>query len=222
MELAQLKVEMRQGSGKGPARRLRKGDRLPGIIYGRGEESVKVQVDPAEIRAAVRIHEGSLPVFSIIGLKDAEKLSGVVVQVRELQTDPVTHEYLHIDFMKIDLSKQITVEVPLHFTGKARGLKMGGIMDEPVRKLDVLCLPTDIPEFIEVDTSELEVGQSIHVKDVRLPRGCSVDTSTDFTVVSVILPKRVKETEEVPTEAVAEEKAEKGEEKPEKGEKKGE
>jgi large subunit ribosomal protein L25 len=206
MELAQLKVEMRQGSGKGAARRLRRDNKLPGIIYGRGEESVKVQVDPAEIRAAVRVHEGSLPVFSIVGVREAEKLSGSAVLVRELQTDPVSHEYIHVDFMKVDLSKQITVEVPLHFTGKARGLKMGGIMDEPVRKIDVLCFPTDIPEFIEVDTTDLDVGQSIHLKEIRLPRGCSVDTTTDFTVVSVILPKRIKETEEA-AEAPVEEKA---------------
>jgi len=215
MELAELKVEMRQGSGKGPARRLRKDNRLPGIIYGPGEESIKVQVDPVEIRAAVRSHEGSLPVFSIIGIKEAEKLSGSVVLVRELQTDPVSHEYLHVDFMKVDLSKQITVEVPIHFTGKARGLKMGGVMDEPVRKLEVMCFPTDIPEFIEVDTTDLDVGEAIHIKDVRLPRGCSVDTSVDFTVVSVIVPRLIKETEEAVEEAVEEVVEEKGKEKAE-------
>jgi large subunit ribosomal protein L25 len=208
MELAQLKVEMRQGSGKGAARRLRRGNKLPGIIYGPGEESIKVQVDPAEIRATVRVHEGSLPVFSIIGVKEAEKLSGIAVLVRELQTDPISHEYLHVDFMKVDLSKQITVEIPIHFIGKARGLKMGGIMDEPVRKLEVLCFPTDIPEFIEVDTTDLDLGQSVHIKDIRLPRGCSTDANPDLTVVSVILPKRIKETEEEVAEAAVEEKAE--------------
>jgi large subunit ribosomal protein L25 len=208
MELAQLKVEMRQGTGKGPARRLRRDNRMPGIIYGRGEESVKVQVDPAEIRAAVRSHEGSLPVFSIIGLKGAEKLSGSVVLVRELQTDPVSREYLHVDFMKVDLSKQITVEIPLHFTGKPLGLKMGGIVDEPVRKLEVMCSPLDIPEFIEVDITNLNVGDSVHLKEIQLPSGCSVDTSVDFTVVSVIVPKRIKETEEEVAEAAAEEKVE--------------
>lgn len=211
MELAQLKVEMRQGSGKGAARRLRRDNRLPGIIYGRGEESIKVQVDPAQIRAAVRSHEGSLPVFSIIGVKEAEKLSGNVVLVRELQTDPVSHEYLHVDFMKVDLSKQITVEVQLHFTGKARGLKMGGIMDEPVRKLEVTCFPTDIPEFIEVDTTDLDVGDSIHIREIRLPKGCSVDTSVDFTVVSVIVPRLIKETEEGAEGPVEEKAEEKGE-----------
>jgi large subunit ribosomal protein L25 len=208
MELAQLKVEMRQGTGKGPARRLRRDNRMPGIIYGRGEESVKVQVDPAEIRAAVRSHEGSLPVFSIIGLKGAEKLSGSVVLVRELQTDPVSREYLHVDFMKVDLSKQITVEIPLHFTGKPLGLKMGGIVDEPVRKLEVMCSPLDIPEFIEVDITNLNVGDSVHLKEIQLPSGCSVDTSVDFTVVSVIVPKRIKETEEEVAEAAVEEKVE--------------
>jgi len=209
MELAQLTVEMRQGSGKGAARKLRGNDRLPGILYGPGEESVKAQVNPAEIKAAVRIHEGSLPVFSVVGVKDAEKLSGTVVIVRELQTDPVSHEYLHVDFMKVDLSKQITVEVPVHFIGKARGLKKGGIMDEPVRKLEVICFPTDIPEYIEVDTSNLDLGESINVKEIRLPRGCSIDANADFTVASVILPKRIKEAVEEAEESAEE----KGEEK---------
>jgi large subunit ribosomal protein L25 len=208
MELAQLKIEIRQGSGKGAARRLRMGNKLPGIIYGPGEESIKVQVDPTEIRKAVRSHEGSLPVFSIIGVKDAEKLTGNVVLVRELQTDPVTHDYLHVDFMKVDLSKQITVEVPIHFVGKALGTKEGGIIDEPVRKLDVKCFPTDIPEFIDVDISSLNVGDSIHIQDVRLPKACTVDLSINYTVVSVILPKRGKEEVTEEAEAAAEEKGE--------------
>jgi large subunit ribosomal protein L25 len=208
MEIAELKVELRKVSGKGAARRLRAHHRLPGIIYGPGEESVKVAVNPDEIRAAVRVHEGSMPVFTVVpGTKDAQSLSGSVVLVKELQTDPLTHDYLHVDLMKVDLSKMITVEVPLHFVGKARGIKKGGIVDEPVRKLDVRCLPTDIPEFIEVDISGLDIGESIHLNEVRLPRGCSVDTSIDHTLVSVILPKRVKE-EVVEGEAEAEEKAE--------------
>jgi large subunit ribosomal protein L25 len=204
MELAELKVELREGSGKGAARKLRRANRLPGVVYGPGEESIKVQVNPEEIRAAVRSHEGSLPVFSVVGIKEAEKLTGNVVLVRELQTDPISHEYLHVDLMKVDMSKQVTVEVALHFTGTARGLKMGGIMDEPVRKLNVICFPTDIPEFIEVDTTNLNIGDSIHLTDIRLPRGCSVDTSNDVTVVSVILPKRIKEETEEETEETAE------------------
>jgi large subunit ribosomal protein L25 len=207
MELAKLKVEIRQDLGKGAARRLRRDNKLPGIYYGPGEESIKVQVDPVEIRAAVKAHEGSLPVFSVLGVQEAEKLSGSVVLVRELQTDPITHEYLHVDLMKVDLSKQITVEVPIHFVGTARGIKLGGIMDEPIRKLEVNCFPSDIPEFIEVDVTNLEVGDSIHIQDVRLPKACSVDTSNNYPVVSVILPKRVMEVEEE-AEAVAEEKEE--------------
>jgi large subunit ribosomal protein L25 len=210
MEIAQLKVELRKGSGKGAARRLRANHRLPGIVYGPGEESIQVTVNPDEIRAAVRVHEGSMPVFTIVpGSKEAEPLSGSAVLVKELQTDPLTHDYLHVDLMKVDLSKMITVEVPLHVVGKAHGVKKGGIVDEPVRKLDVRCLPTDIPEFIEVDVSGLDIGESIHLKDVRLPRGCSVDTSVDVTLVSVILPKRVmEEVVEGEAEAEAEEKAE--------------
>jgi large subunit ribosomal protein L25 len=207
MELAQLRVELRQDLGKGAARRLRRDNKLPGIYYGPGQESIKVQVDPVEIREAVKSHEGSLPVLSLLGVEAAEKLSGSVVLVRELQVDPVTHEYLHVDLLKVDLSKQITVEVPLHFVGKARGTKEGGIMDEPVRKLEVNCFPSDIPEFIEVDISNLMVGDSIHIRDVRLPKACSVDTSNNYPVVSVILPKRGKEGEEE-AEAVAEEKVE--------------
>ncbi len=208
MEIAQLNVELRTVSGKGAARRLRRDNKLPGVIYGPGEETIKVQVDPAEIRKAVRSHEGSLPVFSIVGVNDAEKLSGNVVLVRELQTDPVTYDFLHVDFMKVDLSKQITVEVPIHFIGKAIGTKEGGIVDEPVRKLEVNCFPTDIPQFIDVDISGLDVGDSIHVRDIRLPKACSVDTTVNYAVVSVILPKRGKEVTEEAEAAEAEEKPE--------------
>jgi large subunit ribosomal protein L25 len=107
-----------------------------------------------------------------------------------------------VDFFKVDLTQKITVSVPIHFTGKARGVEFGGILDHPLRELEVECLPRAIPEFVEVDVSALEIGQAIHVSELRLPEGVEVKTDPTLPVASVVLP--AAEVEAAPVETVVE------------------
>jgi large subunit ribosomal protein L25 len=131
------------------------------------------------------------------------------VLVKELQRHPVHGSYVHVDFFQVDLTQKITVSVPIHFVGKARGVEFGGILDHPLRELEVECLPRAIPEFIEVDVSALEVGQSIHVSELRLPEGVVVMTDAALPVASVVLP--AAEVEAAPTETVVEGEVAEGE-----------
>ena len=148
--------------------------------------------------------------------------------VKELQTHPVTGQFLHVDFYEVDLTRKINAMVPVTVTGKSQGVEDGGILQIVRRELEVFCLPTAIPEAIEVDISELEIGGSIHVKEIALPSDVELPEDVDFTVITVLAPKveveAVEEEELVEGEEVAEEgapEAAEGEEAPAEEESKG-
>jgi large subunit ribosomal protein L25 len=149
--------------------------------------------------------------------------------VKELQTHPVTGQFLHIDFYEVDLTRKINAMIPVTVTGKSQGVEDGGILQIVRREIEVFCLPTAIPESIEVDISELEIGGSIHVNEITLPSDVELPEDVDFTVITILAPKveeevveveELAEGEEVPEEG-AEEAAE-GEEAPAEEESKGE
>jgi large subunit ribosomal protein L25 len=115
------------------------------------------------------------------------------VLVKELQRDPVRGRPLHTDFYLVELDQTVEVSVPLHLVGKAPGVELGGILDHPLREIELECLPRAIPESVDVDVSALEVGDSIHVRDLELPEGVSVQTDANLAVASVITPAVVEE-----------------------------
>jgi large subunit ribosomal protein L25 len=122
------------------------------------------------------------------------------VLVRELQRDPVKGDYLHADLLAVDLQQKIQVAVPVHVVGKARGVEFGGILDHSLREIELLCLPTAIPKEIQVDVTELDVGDTLHVRDLVLPEGVELRSDANLSVISVVLP--AAEVVATPTEAV--------------------
>ena len=122
-------------------------------------------------------------------------LADKVALVKELQFHPVTGEVLHADFYEVDLSAKIRVKVPLHFVGKAAGVVRGGILQPIVREVEVECLPMDIPEFFNVEVSELDIGDSLHVTGLAMPEGVVAASESDLTLVTVVPPS----IEEAPT-----------------------
>ncbi len=138
--------------------------------------------------------------------------------VKEIQRNPVTGAYMHADLFAVDLKEKIHVDVPVHLTGTAEGVTMGGILDHALRDLEVQCLPGAIPEEFSVDVSALEIGDSIHVRDLELPEGVELLVDPNLSIVSVVAPAAVEE--EVPEEEVPEEgeeaapEGEEGEAKP--------
>lgn len=184
-----LVAEPRTGTGKGVARKLRAAGRIPGVVYGPGKQPTPVVLDP---RALERVLHGSGSGMNTLIDLDVSGLHRTVL-VKELQRDPVRGAWLHADLYEVDLEKPIRVEVPLHFVGKAKGIEFGGILDHAVRELEIECLPRAIPDHIEVDVEPLEIGQSLHVRDLTLPAGVTLLSDPDLTVASVLLPAAAEE-----------------------------
>jgi large subunit ribosomal protein L25 len=193
-----LSAETRTETGKGPNRRLRVAGRIPAIVYGKGREAQSVVLDPKALETL--LHKSGAGLNTLIDLSVAGRTDTVLV--KELQRHPVHGSFVHVDFFQVDLTQKITVSVPIHFIGKARGVEFGGILDHPLREIEVECLPRAIPEFVEVDVSALEIGDSIHVSELRLPDGVEVKTDGMLPVASVVLP--AAEVEATPTETVVE------------------
>jgi large subunit ribosomal protein L25 len=193
-----LTADARTATGKGANRKLRVAGKIPAVIYGKKREAQSVALDPEKLEEL--LHKSGAGLNTLIDLSVGGRTDTVLV--KELQRHPVHGKFLHVDFFQVDLTQKITVSVPIHFTGKARGVEFGGILDHPLRELEVECLPRAIPEFVEVDVSALEVGQSIHVSDLRLPDGVEVKTDPTLPVASVVLP--AAEVEATPVETVVE------------------
>jgi len=199
-----LNVETRQGVGKGVARKLRAAGRIPGVCYGKGEPSVSISLDPRALRRLLERSEAGMNTLINLAVEGGGAFDGKMVLIRELQKDPVEGSYLHADLFAVDVQHVVEVSVPIHITGRAQGVELGGILDQALRELDLECLPLAIPSEILVDVSDLDVGQSLHVSDIALPEGVTLRSDPGLSVVSVVAPAKVEEVAEVPEEAEVE------------------
>ncbi len=194
-----LGVELREGRGKGVARKLRATGRIPGICYRRNAESIAVSLDPRELDLVLR--NASAGINTLIDLKVAGggDFDGRQVLIKELQRDAISGAFLHADLYAVDLKQTIHVSIPIQIKGSAIGVTLGGgILDHATREMDVECLPNAIPEEFAVDVSELEIGDSIHVRDLKVPEGVELLNDPDVSIVSVVAPAVVEE--EAPAE----------------------
>jgi large subunit ribosomal protein L25 len=184
-----LAVEVREGLGKGVARKLRVAKRIPAVLYGRGKPSVSISLDPAALEKLLRASTAGLNTLIDLAVAGRADLAGKVVIVKELQREPIRGGLLHADLYEVDLSKTIEVSVPIHVVGIPVGVSLnGGILDTALREVEIECLPRAIPSALEVDVSALDVGESIHVRDLVVPDGVTVLSDRDLAVVSVVLP----------------------------------
>jgi large subunit ribosomal protein L25 len=187
---ATLEAVRREGRGKNEANRLRASGRIPGVVYGTGSkgkapEGVAVAVDP---KALLRILHSDSGANTLITLTLDGGQSRVMV--KEYQLDPLTHHLLHADFYQLAMDKAITVTVPVVIKGEARGVKVqGGLLDFVTRDIQVQCLPTDIPEHIDVDVTELMLHQSIRLRDLAQDPKWKPVTDGDTMLVHVVMPK---------------------------------
>jgi large subunit ribosomal protein L25 len=194
-----LGVELREGRGKGVARKLRAAGRIPGICYRRNAESVAISLDPNELDRLIR--KASAGINTLIDLKVAGggDFDGRQVLIKELQRDPISGAYLHADLYAVDLKQTIHISIPVQLKGSPIGVTLGGgILDHATRELDVECLPNAIPEEFAIDVSALEVGQSLHVRDIQVLEGVEILNDPDVSIVSVVAPAVVEE--EAPAE----------------------
>ncbi len=181
-----LAVEKRDGRGKGPARRMRMAGRIPGNIYGHGSDPMAVDADAREFDALTsRISVDNTLIDLVVG--GAKPRS---VLIREIQRHPFRKQVLHIDFFAIKAGEKIKVSVPVQLTGTASGVRnSGGMLQQNLHELEIECLPSEIPEAFQVDVSELEIGDSIHVEAVDTA-GFPTSEAPERTVC-VVQPPRV-------------------------------
>jgi large subunit ribosomal protein L25 len=206
MEL-KLKAERREESGKGAARKLRAAGRVPAVLYGHGVGPMAVSVDAKDL---FHVLHGSAGTNVLVDLQvdGAQHLS----LPREIQRDHVRGRYVHVDFLAVRRDETVTVSVPVRVVGESPGVKAGGVIEHHLWELQVECLPGDVPDGIEADVSNLQVGDSLRVADLLPPQGVSVLTPLEESVVAVVIPQvRVVEEVEAAAEEGEEAAAEEGE-----------
>jgi large subunit ribosomal protein L25 len=185
MEAIELGVEPRQGAGKGAARKVRRNGKVPAILYGAARTATLIALDAKEFEAKVGAIEGT----HLIRLtSSATELGGRLVLVKEVQRDPVQRSLLHTDLYEVDVNSKLRLKVALHFVGRAAGVELGGILQPVRREVEVLCLPTEIPDYIEVDVTGLGIHDAVHLSDLKAPTGVEIVLDTDEAVVTVLPP----------------------------------
>jgi large subunit ribosomal protein L25 len=200
---ATLEAVRRTGKGKNEARRLRASGKVPAVVYGAQKAGdavapVAVGVDPKQMLRILRSGSG---VNTLITLNVTGESTQKVL-VREFQLDPVTQNLLHADFYRVNLERKIAVKVPLVLHGEPRGVKQqGGILEFLHKEVEVECLPTAIPEHLDIDVSELELGQAIYVKDLATTAAWAPLSDADLMLVHVVNVKEVVEPAAEPAAA---------------------
>jgi large subunit ribosomal protein L25 len=203
LEQIELKTKIRKTVGNGPARALRREGKVPAVLYGPKIEPILLAVDIKDIEQILKQGTIGQALLNLV-IQNGEKVTKAAM-IKELQRHPVSGEYLHIDFYEIDMQRKISTMVPVVVKGHSAGVEVGGIMQIVRRELEVLCLPSAIPEAFEVDITELDIGDSVHVQEIQLPTDVELPEDVDFTVVTILAPK-------VEEEVVEEEELEEGEE----------
>lgn len=188
METVDIPVERRSAQGKGPARRLRAEGKVPAILYGPKRQPAQVTISQEEFERKLAALEGSHLIRLLHSDGGDADLHERMVLIREMQRHPVSGRVLHADFYEVDLTERLTVSVPLRLVGKAEGVVAGGILQPILREVEVDCLPTEIPDFIEVDVTALGIHDAVHVADLVLPAGVTPSGDTTRTVVTVLPP----------------------------------
>ncbi len=207
MEKVELKAWKREETGKGPCRRLRKAGFVPAVLYGPDIDNVNLKLRTVDIERALHNYRGGSLMLEL-DIEGEKKMAVFKV----IDRHPVTDGLLHVDLQNVVKGHKITVDVPVNIVGKAEGVAKGGILQQEARKLKVECLPDNIPDSIDVDVTELDIGESIHVADLNLPE--SVRVLDDESLTIVLISEPTKEEAEAGEEG-AEEEAQKEEEEKE-------
>lgn len=195
-----LKAEPRDGTGKGAARKLRAGGRVPAVLYGHGRDSLALSVDAKELYRILHTGAGSNVLVDLI--VDGKTH---LAMPREVQQNHIRGQLVHVDFLVVNRNESITIDVPVREVGESPGVKAGGVVEHHLFELHVECLPSDVPEAIDADISRLELGDALRVGDIPAPRGVTILTNPDESVLAVVVPAvlRTEAELETPEEAAA-------------------
>jgi len=203
MRTVTLEVESREGTGKGPARRLRSSGFVPAVFYGYDTEATKVQVDASKLTKLLVHDKGENLFIKLTFKKDGKKVEKLSI-IKDMQVDTVRRRLIHVDFYEINKKRSLTLDIPVNCTGTPSGVDQGGELQMLKRDLKVSGLPDKLPESIDIDVSAMAIGDSIKVGDIALPDGVAFVENEDVGVVNVV-ETRVSLTPEEEAEEAAEE-----------------
>ncbi len=188
MQRTEMTAQVRRQNGKGAARQVRREGQIPAVLYGHGSPAVALKVSPQALRAAL-VSGGANTLITLKIEGDGASGGTKVVMLKDYQTDPVRRTWIHADLYEVRMDEAITIDVPVRLSGKAEGVKTGGILEQIHRSITVECLPGQIPDAFEIDVTPLAIGQSVHVGDLEVPEGVTLRTPAGDTIVTVVAPQ---------------------------------
>jgi large subunit ribosomal protein L25 len=208
-----LKAQKRTVIGRNAIKKIKKEGLVPGVIYGSQAEPMALQVESRAL-TNVLAHASSEHVLVELEIADGSQSTNRLALIQEVQHHPLKRQLLHVDFHAVSVTEKIISEVPIEAFGEALGVRtFGGLLEYSLRSLEVECFPQDLPDIVRVDVTNLNIGESFHVRDLPLPAGVEALTDGDLTVVSVVASRvgeEVVETAEAPAapEVITEKKGE--------------
>lgn len=182
-----LTAERRSDAGKGVARKLRAVGKIPAVLYGQGLDTTPLTVEARELTQLLHGSAGSNVLVEL--MVDGEEHLAIP---REIQRDHIHSRFVHVDFLAVSRTETITVNVPVHETGEAAGVKEGGVVEHHLREIQIECLPQDVPDEIVVDIAHMELGDMLHVSDLAPPKGVTILTTLEDAVLSVVTPAALR------------------------------
>lgn len=194
-----VKAKKRDELGTGDSRRLRRDGKIPVALYGGGEESLSIVAELGDLAAILRSDSGVNTIFSL----DVEGVGTNDVIFHDRQIDPVKGTLIHADLRRIAKGEKLELTVPIHLVNEPQELEEGGVLTQAMREVKVLCIPSKIPDFIEVDVSGLTIDDSIHVSDIKVEEGVEIHEDPEQVVASIVIVKEL-DLEPTPEEEVEE------------------
>jgi large subunit ribosomal protein L25 len=179
-----LKAAPRLRSGSGKLKQMRREGWLPSVVYGRGVENANLKVDA---KTFSELLSRSLSDSILINL-DVEGVGVRSVFLKTIQHDPLTGRALHVDFLAVDDKTEITANIPVNLNGEAKGVKGGGVLEQYAHTLEIVCLPAALPDTIEVDVTSLDIGESLHIGELKLPAGVKATHAAEVVVAHIGKP----------------------------------
>ncbi len=199
MERVRLAAEIRRTLGKEAARKLRAAGKVPAILYGRGIEPLPLAVDAKSLEAALRAAAGGNVLLDVVIRENGNERSELAM-IAEVQRHVLRRDILHVDLHRVSLEERVRTWVPVLLRGEAPGVRAGGVLEQHLREVEIEALPTELPSHLELDVSTLQVGETLHARDIRVPPGVTILTPPEETVVTVLA---VEVEEEAAAEAPA-------------------
>lgn len=215
MEQIELNATVRKTTGNSPARELRRGGQIPAVLYGPQTEPILLSVNIKELEQIFKRGNIGSIILNLV-IQNGQKITKPAM-IKELQSHPVSGNFIHIDFYEIDMQRKINVMIPVVTKGRSKGVESGGMLQIVRREIEVLCMPGDIPSAFEIDITDLDIGDSVHIEEIALGDNVELLNDVNFTVVTILSPKMEEEVVEEEEEEALEGEAAAAEDSDDKG-----